>query len=172
MRTPNQVEAYKLAGGVGTQKSLEANSSKMISLDKVRAYLDKLGKKAEVRAEKKADDIIRELEKIGFSNIKNYLGLDNQITDISQLPDELTAAVESVQTTTTVTKDKKGNEYETKNVKLKLYDKKGALVDLGKRYLLFPNQTKTELEAGTNLADIMRKLIDARRRTNDGSRKG
>ena len=87
------------------------------------------------RAEKTADDVIRELEKIGFSNVQDYIRPGNGVLDLSQIPRDTAAAVESIQVD--VRHDGGGSTGYTEKVKFKLYDKKSALVDLGRRHGIF-----------------------------------
>lgn len=143
MKTPNQTEAYCLAGYKSVGRAAESNASKVLSLHKVAAYLESLGKRAEARAEKKADEIIAELEKIGFSNIQDFIGDSNEIQDISKISRDKAAAVESIQSD--IRHDSGDSKGYTEKVKIKLHDKKSALVDLGKRYGLFPNKSEHEL---------------------------
>ena len=70
MKHPNQAQAYELAGFKSRGKAAEAHASRLVRNGRVKAYLEKLGKSAEARAEKTADEIIRELEGIGFEKLK------------------------------------------------------------------------------------------------------
>lgn len=160
MRVPNKREAYEQAGYQARGETARVEAERTLQLPHVAAYLEELRAKSQKRAEKTADEIIAELEKIGFANIRNYISDENQIQDISQLPPEIAAAVESIQTTVTVTSNKDGSrEYETKNTKFKLHDKRAALVDLGKRFGIFPNKTELTgkdggpIEANVTLKD-------------------
>ena len=116
-------------------------------------------KKMAVRSEKtgiKAEQVIEEFVKIAFANQQDYLGADNSILDISQIDRDKAAAVESVQTTTTTTTSKKGDEeYETHNVKIKLYSKISALENLGKHLGIYE---KDNSQQGMTLADFLKAM--------------
>lgn len=142
MRHPNQAEALYLAGSKSKGTNLETSASRMSSNVKVKAYLDELSKKAESRAEKKADDIIRELEHLAFSRMDNYLSFGPSgitLKNMDTMTPEQIAAIAEVSETET----KEGGSR-----KFKLHDKRAALVDLGKRFGLFPNKQEVSGPAG------------------------
>ena len=124
----NATGSYRIAYPKVTTKTAEVSGCNLLRNPRVKGRLAYLQSQLAKRAEKTADDVIRELEKIGFSNIHDYIDKDNAIKDLSGIPRDKAAAVESVE----VTEDKKG-----KKVKFKLYDKKSALVDLGRRHGIF-----------------------------------
>jgi len=116
-----------------------------------KPYIYKIIKKRmAARSEKtgiKAEQVIQEFAKIAFSNIQDYIGPDNEITDISEMNKEIAAAVESVQTTSTITSNSKDDkEYETKNIKLKLHNKISALENLGKHLGIYAENNKLLVE--------------------------
>jgi len=107
-------------------------------------------KAQEKRAEKTADQIIREMEKLAFSNIEDYLSFGAKgivLNESSKLTREQLAAISEVSDTHT----KHGQLKRT----FKLYDKKGALVELGKRFRCFPNTQTVDIGAAQSLADIV-----------------
>lgn len=65
MKNPNQMEAYRLAGYKGSGHTAEANASKILKKAEVSAYMEFLRSRATERAEKKADEIVKELENLG-----------------------------------------------------------------------------------------------------------
>lgn len=155
MKTTNQAEAYRLAGYKGTGKTAEQAASRLASNVKVAAYLESLGKRAEARAEKKADEIITELEKLGFSNISDYVKFGPTgitLENSESLTREQLAAIAEV------------SETETKDggtQRFKLYDKIKALELLGKRFGLFPNKTEQEI-TGKDGKPIQINIVDYR----------
>ena len=134
MPRPNQAEAYRLAGYKGKPSVIEANACRLAKNDKVVAYMKTLTQRAMERAERAADEIISELEKIGFSNISDYLefGPSGVVLKKSEnlTPNQL-AAIESISETTT----QHGG-----TIRFKLHDKPESLQLLGKRFGLFPNR--------------------------------
>jgi len=129
----NQTDAYRNAGYKAKKPDRAANqlmrNNKVVArVAYKRAVLAKL---TDVTAER----VIKELAKIGFSDIRDYLGTDNEIGDISTLEPELTAAVESVQSD--IRHDSGDSRGYTEKVKLKLHSKLSALDMLAKHLGLF-----------------------------------
>lgn len=98
-----------------------------------QAYIIELTKKQEERLEKNSDDVIKELIKIGFSNIQDYITENNQIIDISEIPRDLAAAIESIQVDTKF--DNSNSDGYTEKVRLKTHNKLSALQELLDRWL-------------------------------------
>lgn len=71
MKKPNKRAAYELAGYQCQGKVAKTEAQRMFDLPHVKAYLDSLKEKATERAQRTADEIIAELEKIGFQRTKN-----------------------------------------------------------------------------------------------------
>jgi len=101
------------------------------------------------------ESVIREIAKVGFSNIKAFLEEGNSITDISELPDDVAAAVESIQSD--IRHDGGDSEGYTEKVKLKLHSKLSALNDLGKHLGIFEKDNSQKKES---LADFLRAFRD------------
>ena len=81
--------------------------------------------------------LMDELKKIGFSNIDDYLRIDNEGNvlgrDFENLDRDKLAAIESIKQTINITHNKGGDrEYETRNFQFKLHDKIGAIREMGK----------------------------------------
>lgn len=94
------------------------------------AIEEALRKRAE-RTEITADRVLKELAKLGFSNMKKFSkwsGDHMDLVDSEELSDEDTACVQEITKTT-------NNSGST--IKIKLHDKKGALEQLGKHLKLF-----------------------------------
>ena len=116
---------------------------------RIQQLLSKRANKVELTAER----ILLELTRIAFSNIDDFLGDGNEIVDLSTLPREKLAAVESVQ----ITQDKDG----IKNVKFKLYDKLKALNDAMRHLGLFEQDNRQQT---MNLAILIQMAYDSRER--------
>lgn len=142
MPKPNQAEAYRLAGYKGKPSVREVNACRLLKNDKVAAYMKTLTQKAMERAERTADEIIAELEKVGFSSIGDYLAFGPNgvvLKDSTELTKEQLAAIESISETTT----QHGG-----TIRFKLHDKPESLHLLGKRHGLFPNRQEITGEDG------------------------
>jgi phage terminase small subunit len=101
--------------------------------------------------------VLTELAKIGFANINDYVDVtgDGPRIALGQLPPEKLAAISEIQTDTLIDRtktDEAGNFGEVRRVKIKLWDKKGALVDLGRHLGMFVDKTETKLSGGIPVA--------------------
>lgn len=114
-----------------SERSAQEQSSRLLSKDKVQLYLNELKKSNNQKHEKLADEIVAELKKIGFSDIKSFLDTDNSIKDISQLPSSLTTCVESIKKTETEFGDEKTGGSKT-SIQFKLHSKLDALEKLAR----------------------------------------
>lgn len=84
------------------------------------------------------DKIIAELAKIGFANIEDYTRLvgENRVIDLSNTSRDQLAAVAEI-TIDEYVEGHGDNARDVKRTKIKMHDKKGALVDLGRHLGLF-----------------------------------
>lgn len=119
-------------------------------------FIKKLQLEQSERTKVTADMVIQELAKIGFSDIKNYFGSDEDQKDITQLENKLSAAVSSIKVTET------NWDGGSKTVKeFKLHDKIAALDKLGKHTGIFEkdnSQKKPEVLSPEILASIVDKI--------------
>lgn len=142
MKHPNKTRAYELAGFKAKGSVASAAVTRLLKNVKVAAYMEELGKRQEARAERKADEIIAELEIIAFSNISEYLSFNAsgvKLKDSKDLTRKQLSAIAEVSHTETQAGGTK---------RIKLYDKRAALVDLGKRFGLFPNKQTIDATDG------------------------
>ena len=71
MKKPNQRIAYELAGYESRGETARVEAQRMMKVPHVKAYLDSLKERATQKAQRSAEDIISELEKIGFGKKKD-----------------------------------------------------------------------------------------------------
>ena len=123
--------------------------------------------KQEQRAEIKADDVIRELVKIGFANMLDYItiGKDGDpYVDLSSLTREQAAAIGEV-TVEDFTDGRGEDARDVRRVKFKLADKRGALVDLGRHFALFTDKAVVDVNHGVREpAEIIARAKEAEKR--------
>jgi len=104
---------------------------------------EKLAAKLEVTAE----SIVAELAKLGFANMGDYMkatsGGDPYL-DFAGLTRDQTAALAEV-TVEDFTDGRGDDARDVKRVKLKLWDKRAALVDLGKHLGMFVDRSETKV---------------------------
>lgn len=93
----NATAAYIRAGYTG--KAAEVNASRLLTNDKVQAYLAVLRSRVTERAEVTLEKTVREIARIAFSNITTALTFNESgvvFRDSETLPEDVTAAIESV----------------------------------------------------------------------------
>lgn len=136
-----------------SEKTAQEQGSRLLSNVMVKSYVEERMKAREQRTEITQDAVLKELAKIGFSDIRKAVrwGAELQIIDeetgmtdvvngvsliASEEIDDATAAAISEITQT-------GN-----GIKVKLHDKRAALVDMGKHLGMFKD--KVELSGDLN----------------------
>jgi len=131
-------------------------------------------------SEIKEQTVLAELAKIAFSDIKNFMAWDSEGNTVFKASDVLASqhsgAIESLETRET-TRWELVKEVDTKGVekfkriavtipsyKFKLYDKKSALIDIGKHLGMFwegAGQTKDPLEEAKRYQQAMRQIEES-----------
>lgn len=136
----NLADAWLRAGYVCKTRDIARNNAcRLLRMNAYAVlYIADLRKKLEEKTDKTAEDMIRELAKIGFSNIQDYITDDNQIVDLSKIPREDAAALESIQTD--IRHDSGDSEGYNEKVKLKCHSKVAALKELLNRVQGLPKQ--------------------------------
>lgn len=124
----------------------KVRANEILNRPHVKAEIARRLEMRDKRSAKTLDDVIAELEKIAFANTIDFSRLTpdgDMIPDFSNLTRDQAAAISEIETHTYM--EGKGDDArEVKRVKVKLFDKKGALVDLGKHHGGFVTKTKNE----------------------------
>lgn len=94
------------------------------------------------------DRVLRELAKIGFSNIEDVVDIDTAKIKEGAKKDDL-SCIQSVKV--------KPNEFGTER-EIKMYDKRAALVDIGKHLGMFQNNLNVNVDTSKKLDDIMSQI--------------
>lgn len=156
----DRVRAYKAAGYKGKNyNSCSRTALRLLSINVyVQEKIQELLKGQEKRSVKNADDVVSELIMIGFSNIADYINIDDdgemKLKGFSDIDRDKLAVVESVKVN--LTKNKDGDrEYTT--TQFKLYDKRAALVDLGKHFGIFERDNRQQNIDWEKIARLMEK---------------
>lgn len=120
-------------------KTAEVQASRLLSLAKVAEAVSKAQAKRSERTEITADQVLQELAKIGFANMKDYIrttDAGDAFVDLSELNREQAAAISEVTVEDFV--DGRGDDArDVRKIKFKLSDKRAALVDMGKHLGMF-----------------------------------
>ncbi len=140
---PDAKAAYIAAGYKARGSAAEANASRLLRNDKVKNALQAARNARAERTEITADKVLKELALIGFSNMADYAkwaGEGAYFYDSDDLTREQAAAVAEVSSKKTTRKTQNDDDVETVEIKLKLHDKKGALVDIGRHLGMFTDK--------------------------------
>lgn len=129
----------------------QEQSSRLLSNVMVKAAVDKAMAERSRRTGVNADRVLLELAKIGFANITDVVDVDTAKIREDAKEEDL-ACIQSIKI--------KPTEYGTER-EIKMYDKKAALVDIGKHLGMFKD--KLELSGGlenekTKLDDLLQQM--------------
>lgn len=106
LRDFNATAAYKRAGYTASESAARVNASRLLSNANVQGYLAGLRATTTERAEITLERTLEEIAKVAFSNITQALSFNDSgisLEDSTALPESVTAAIESVTFTETVT---------------------------------------------------------------------
>lgn len=134
----------------------EVTASELLSRKDVQEYIQGLQKARAERVEVTADMVLRELMKLGFSDIKEYYEEGDKTMDVTKLDNRLTAAISSIKITETE------GDWGSKTIKeFRLHDKLSALEKIAKHIGFFGkdnDQKKTEPISPEILAVLVDKI--------------
>ena len=158
MKHPFKRQAYELAGYKCRGKTAEVEAARTLRKPRVSRYYNLLNVRATEEAAVTASEVIRELATLGFSNLSDYLQLNEDgtltIYNWDKIGKQKLSAVASVKIRTTTTTDKKDNtKYTTTSTEVKLHDKNEALRDLGRHLGIF--QKNNEQQKGYTMQDLI-----------------
>jgi len=154
-------DSTKAAVAAGySKKTAQSQGCQLLKVPKIAAEISKQTEKRLEKLGYKADDVLSELARLGFSNMLDYIrvGSDGAIkVDMSELDRARAAAIQEVtvdEYAERTGQDEDGKPtYETvKRIKFKLADKRGALELLGKNLKLFVDRVEA---SGKNGGPIM-----------------
>lgn len=126
-----------------SERSAKVQASTLLTKPNVKSYIAELQADILERSRLKADDVINELKNLGFWNIQDFVEEGNVIKDLTKLPRELTKSVVGIKVRETFREDPEGG-MPTREIttELKMVDKLGALVDLGKHLGIFEKDNR------------------------------
>lgn len=125
-------EAYELAGFTanrGNASRLKANESIQARVDEI---LTSAGEKVEITKAR----VLAELGKIGFSDIRRLFNDSGSLKSVTELDDDAAACLSSIEVTQRKVRGGEDDELETVS-KIRIWDKRAALVDIGKHLGMF-----------------------------------
>lgn len=157
-----------------TAKFANTNARKLLQNTTIATAIQDGVDKRLSRTEITQDAVLKELAKIGFANMMDYMSIDKNgdpFVDFSALTRDQAAAISEV----VIEEYKEGggdDAREVKRVKFKLMDKRAALVDIGKHLGMFverkllgndpdnpltPTKDMIEVEVDRRIAELERK---------------
>lgn len=122
-------------------RSAGVHASRMLKKANIKHKIKDLQKKISENLEITAEMVVKEFAKCGFSNIQNYISGGNTIRDLSNIPADHAAAVESVKHVENRVETKNGT-FVTTTVTTKLHDKISALEKIGRHLGIFERDNK------------------------------
>lgn len=129
--------------GYSEKTAAEQGARLLINVKVAEAIAEAQSKRSE-RTEITQDMVLRELAKIGFSNMKNYIGITKDgdpFMNLSTLTDDKAAALSEV--TVEDFMDGRGEDArDVRRIRFKLYDKRAALVDIGRHLGMFKEKVE------------------------------
>lgn len=163
----NATKAYKVAyPSCKKDTTANVNSSKLLRNTKVQEYLSERMKELEEQTQITQKDIIEELSKIAFFNIKNIYNENGSLKSVTDLKDDVSRAISSVKVTQKagsmaigVSGDGKENDVSIEHIpertiEIKSNDKIKALELLGKHLGMF----KEKIEISKSTEDTIKEI--------------
>lgn len=132
------------------------NLKKPYMAEAIRIAMAERAAKTEITAER----VLRELAKIGFANMDDFMKLTpdgSAVLDFSRLTAEQAAAISEI----TVEEFRDGNGDDARpvrRVKFKLHDKRAALVDIGRHLGMFNDKLTLKGDAENPLTILVQQL--------------
>lgn len=115
-------------------------------------------KAREQRTEITQDRVLKELAKLGFANMQDYMSVTQEgepFADLSKLTRDQAAAITEF-TVEDFTEGRGDDARDVRRVKFKLADKRAALVDIGKHLGMFKDKLELTGKAGGPVETVTR----------------
>jgi phage terminase small subunit len=152
----------------------DSNAARLNGNERVRARVEEIQAEAAAVAVKAIgvtlENVIGELAKIGFSDIRKLIRWSSNLTEVGEDVDSGEPIVRAFNNVALIDSDKLDDATaaaisevsQTKDgaLKVKMYDKKGALVDLGRHLGAFKDKVEHsgEVNLGGGLPDLIRRV--------------
>ena len=127
-----------------SEKSAHVQGHELLKNPKIQAYVQKLMDRRSRRTEITRDNVLIELAKLAFVNVKDLFTNDGKLKPISELPDDVAGAISGIDVG--VVKTIRGDQVTTEMsvAKIRFWDKRGSLELLGKHLQLFTKKVGGE----------------------------
>lgn len=162
----NGTQAYLRAGYKASEEAARRNASRLLTKADIQAAIREAMKAREQRTEVSADRVVKELAKIAFADIKDFLAFRTGITQVGYTDDG-----EPIFDYAQIIKVKDSDEVDGAVIsevslskdgtfKFKLHDKKAALEMLGKHLGMFIEHQEVSVTDKTPRAPDMKNLSE------------
>ena len=132
-------------------KTANSAGSRLLTNVKVKPVIQAAMDERAKRLEISADNVLKELARIGFADIRDLVAWDEEHVGFrpsEQLTDDQAAVISEVLAETKRFTDNEGNTETTIKLRLKTYDKLAALRDIGRHLKLFTDQVEHDAKGG------------------------
>ena len=148
-------DAYVAAG----YKPNRGNAARLKANESIAARVDELLSKSAVKAEATVERVLKEMARLGFSDLRNAFTGGGSLKDPSTWTDDFAAAVSSIEVVTRPAGgvDSDGNKEIEHVHKIKLWDKNSALEKLAKHLGMFIERHEHTGKDGAPIALIISK---------------
>ena len=148
----NAARAYKKIYKCSSSVA-DPSSSRLLKNVRVAAYIaekqEKLTKKCDITKE----NVLKEIAKISFSDVRKLFNEDGQLLPIKDLPDEVAACISSIEVVTSKIPGSDPVEVEY-TAKIKMWDKTKSLELAGKHLKLFTEKVELGGSITTRLVKV------------------
>ncbi len=136
-----------------SKKTAKEQAHRLLTHAHIQARVTELTKERQARAKKNGDDVIAELERVGFSRVNHIVSFNESgmvfVQNSEDIEDDDAAAIESVKVTEIVSKTEDGNDM--LKTEIKLHAKVPALTLLAKHHKLIPDRHEHTGKDGESL---------------------
>lgn len=147
-----------------SKRTAQEQGSRLLSNVMVSEAIAKAQGKRQRKTEITTERVLNELALIGFADMGTYIRFENgaPVLDFSALPDGATAVISEI--TQDVLQGRGDDPDTVKRTKFKLYDKRAALVDIGKHLGMFidrlggPDGGPIKVNAEVDVKDLARRI--------------
>lgn len=147
-----------------SEKTAQEQASRLLSnvivSEAIQAAMQERSKRTEITQ----DMVLRELARIGFSDIRKLFNESGSLKRVEELDDDAAAFVSSVEVVTRKVPGGEDNEVEH-TAKIKMWDKRAALVDVGKHLGMFKETVNLNHGVQDSLTALLGEISDAGRPT-------
>lgn len=133
-------------------KTVNPQGSQNLAKLSIQAEIQRLKDIRAKRLQISQDNVLKELSCLAFSNIKSFMDIEDDevyFKDLSSIPDDITAAIESVKVMKKTIKGKKedDDDIELSTIQFKLCSKLNALEQVGKHLGLYEKDNSQKAQS-------------------------